>query len=99
EVGVKHPEVLLLPVLMFVDYFMTVLGAVQRDKKYSHHFKVRHYELNPIWQTAIAQRKWFNVRHAVMVLVVSAILIGGLELGDVPDGFARAALGALIVAY
>ena len=37
--GMKHPEIALLPILMFSDYFLTVLGTIQKDKKYSNHFK------------------------------------------------------------
>ncbi|HCE45746.1 MAG TPA: hypothetical protein DET40_19560 [Lentisphaeria bacterium] len=57
----KHQEVLLLPMPMFSDYFLTLLGAVMKDKKYCEHLKTQHYELNPVWQVNIAQKKYsFN---------------------------------------
>ena len=47
-----HPELLLLPILMFADYFLTVLGAIHAEKKHSQHIRSEHYELNPAWQKA-----------------------------------------------
>jgi len=95
----NYPEIFLLPVLMFADYFLTVAGNIQRDKKYSEHFKVEHYELNPIWQKSIAEKKWFNVRHILLTISVTAILAGLLEFGDLPDGLVQVISGAWVVLF
>ena len=84
---------------MFLDYFLTILGAVQREKKYSEHSKIQHYELNPLWQKAIAQKKWFNIRHTLITVVLSAYLIWFANYADVPDGLIDGLLGCLIVCF
>jgi hypothetical protein len=68
----NHPELLLIPILMLLDYFLTVWGAVLSEKKYRQHFKIEHYELNPIWQKSIARKQWFNPKH---LGIVSAIMV------------------------
>jgi hypothetical protein len=95
----KYPEVLLLPFMMFTDYFLTVLGAIQRDKEYALHFKTQHYELNPIWQKQIAHKKWFNPRHIILTILLSGILICLVEFGDMPADFAKGLLGCILVLY
>lgn len=39
---------------------------------------MEHYELNPIWQKSISQRKWFNLRHTLLVMAVTVVLVGVL---------------------
>src|SRR5262245_6019846 len=58
-----HPEVLLVPVLMVLDYYLTLYGAHLAEQSYRRHFKTEHYELNPIWQRAVARRRWINLWH------------------------------------
>src|SRR5690242_2440703 len=91
----KHPQILLLPLLMFADYFLTVLGAVLRDKGYSNHFKLEHYELNPVWQKSIRQKRWVNPRHILLTLFVSFGFSALLEFGDVPKPMAECLFGCL----
>jgi hypothetical protein len=67
----NHPEVFVIPVLILADYFLTVWGAILSEKKYRQHFKFENYELNPIWQKSIAQKKWFNLKLLLIVLVVA----------------------------
>ncbi len=81
----KHPELILIPILMFSDYFLTVAGAVLKEKKYADHFKFEHYELNPIWQKEIAQKKWLNPKHIVLTIVFSSVLIFLMEFGEMPE--------------
>jgi len=95
----KYPEIFLLPALMFADYFLTVAGSIKRDKKYSEHFKVEHYELNPIWQKSIAEKKWFNVRHILLTVSITAILAGMVEFCDLPNSIIQCILGALFVSF
>ncbi len=35
----KQPEILLLPVLMLADYFLTLAGAALRERRYAEYFK------------------------------------------------------------
>ncbi len=95
----KHPEIIILPILMLLDYFLTVFGAIQSEKRYSEHFKVQHYELNPIWQQQIAQKKWFSPRHFFMVVMISVALVYLAELGSLPDPAIQGILGCLFVSY
>ncbi len=95
----KHPEFLLLPIMMFADYFLTVLGAVRQGKRYGHHIKTPHYELNPLWQSNIAKRQWFSLRHTLLVLVLSGVLLYFVEFGQMPERFIQWTLGCLFVCY
>jgi uncharacterized membrane protein YeaQ/YmgE (transglycosylase-associated protein family) len=71
----NHPEALLVPASMLIDYWLTVAGARLGSAGYSAHFKKQHYELNPIWQKAIAQQKWFNGRHLALTAIVGGVCI------------------------
>ena len=95
----KHPEIILLPVLMLADYFLTVLGAVRKERKYAAHFKTQHYELNPLWQKTIARKKWFNPRHLLLTLLTSGVLAFLVESGNMPDAFAEGMFGCLFVLF
>lgn len=95
----KHPEILLLPLLGFVDYFLTVLGAIERDKEHARHFKMEQYELNPIWQKSINQRKWFNPRHALLIIVATGVLALLFQFADLPEGCIQLLPGAVFVVY
>lgn len=95
----KHPQVLLLPLLMLSDYFLTVLGAAQSEKGYRNHFRMQHYELNPLWQQSISRKKWFNPRHIALTAIVSCGTAGLLEVGDLTEPVAEAILGCLLVFF
>src|SRR5450631_4249712 len=92
----RHPEALWVPILMLVDYFLTLAGAVLREKKYSEHFKIQDYELNPIWKNAISGRKWFNPRHLVLTFGVSVFVIWVTNQPDAPEDAAAGLLGCFI---
>lgn len=104
-----HPEFLVLPVMMFADYFLTVWGAIEREKRYARHFKTEHYELNPVWQSEIARNKWFSRRFVVIAILLSSLIVATVELGTVAweflgmeevwDRYIRGAFGAVIVLY
>jgi hypothetical protein len=68
----NHLKIFIIPVLMLADYFLTVVGARMSEKKYRQHFKISSYELNPIFQRQIAQKRWFSAKHSAGVLVVTA---------------------------
>ena len=55
-------EILLLPILMIADYYLTILGAVLREKKYGDYFPVETYELNPGYREEIDDKKLFSAR-------------------------------------
>ncbi len=96
----EHPELLLVPVLIFLDYFLTVLGASLSRRKYAEHFRTEHYELNPMWQKAIAGRKWFNPRHIAITVLFTLLLVCVCELvADMPDVPVRGLLGFVIVIF
>ena len=95
----KHPEVILIPLLMFADYMLTVLGARQRETGYGQHFKMPNYELNPVWQKAIAQNRWFNLRHTVLTLFFFVVLLYLVEFGGMPEIYPQILLGAILTIY
>jgi hypothetical protein len=84
---------------MLADYFLTLVGAKQRDKKYSEHFTTEHYELNPMWQKQIAQRKWFSPKHLLLTIIVTLLLVLVMEPGGAPEPLAQGILGGLLVFF
>jgi hypothetical protein len=97
--AVKYPQILLLPLMMFADYFMTLQGAIEREKGHSLHYKIEHYELNPIWQKAIQQRKWFNPRYILLVIILCSVLSWLIEFGGLPDQSIQLLLGYVFVVF
>ena len=95
----KHPEILLLPILMFSDYFLTVLGAIQKVKKYGDHFKTLHYELNPTWQKQISKKQWFNLHHILLTIIFTSILTLLIEFFNMPNFLVQEILGFLFVLF
>ena len=95
----NFPEILLLPILMFSDYILTVTGAIQKEKKYDDHFKTPHYELNPVWQKSISEKRWFNPRHLLLTLIVSIGLTFLVEFGGLPTFLIQGMIGCLFVVY
>ncbi len=71
----NHPEVLLLPVLMIADYYLTILGAVLREKEYGKHFIIETYEMNPTYRSVIDKKSLFNLKFVAQVLLNFAILL------------------------
>jgi hypothetical protein len=92
----KHPEFLLLPVAMIADYLLTIASARLRERGHAEHFKTAHYELNPIWQNAVAKKRWFNPRHLVLTLVLSTFLIACIEALPADMALVRFLAGAMI---
>jgi hypothetical protein len=71
----KTPVVLIIPVFMLIDYYLTILGAVLYKRDYGNHVKLPQYELNPIWQKDINRRRFFNTRFLGIVLGVTVISV------------------------
>lgn len=79
-----HPVILAVPLLMLLDYALTILGARASLQVYRRHFRMPHYELNPMWQKSVAQLRWFNPRHLGLVCLVTALLLLPEWLPDFP---------------
>ena len=95
----KHPESFILLVLVLADHFLTLIGETQRVKKYSEHFTIEHYELNPAWQESVAQKKWFDPKHILLTITIIVLLMLVVESSYMPELFAQGLLGALLVCF
>lgn len=95
----NHPEVALVPVLLLADYFLTVLGATLREKKYDEFFKTDAYELNPVWQHSIAKKKWFNPRHLGLTALLTGFLVYLAEFGDLPNEVVHGFVACLVLLF
>lgn len=69
------PIVLIIPVLMLIDYYLTILGAALYKRDYGNHVKLPQYELNPVWQKDINRRRLINLRFLGIVLGVTMISV------------------------
>lgn len=68
--------VLIVPLLMLADYYLTLWGAIQRERSgYARFFVIENYELNPTFQADIAKRRWVNPRHLLIVLLLTVFLL------------------------
>lgn len=94
----QHPESLLVPILMLTDYELTILGAVMKETTYARHYKFTQYELNPIWQESVKQKRWFNLKHTILVLIISGAVILGCELAE-PEWAVALLLGGFLTTY
>jgi hypothetical protein len=95
----KYPIVIALPLLMLADYYLTLLGAVLKDKKYSKFVIVEEYELNPIFQKAIKQRKLINIKHLLLTISLSVLMIYLMEFSNASHETISFMLGMLLVMY
>ncbi len=66
---------------------------------YRQHFKIPHYELNPVWRQSVAQLRWFNARHLVVVCLVTSLLILLDRAANVPAGYFEFLVGTLLGAF
>ncbi|MBP7176915.1 MAG: hypothetical protein KBA53_11975 [Thermoclostridium sp.] len=64
--------VVIIPLFMMADYYLTLLGE-KLSKEYRKHYVVKEYEVNPLWQKDVNQRKWFNPKQLVLVAVFTAL--------------------------
>ncbi|HSG31910.1 MAG TPA: hypothetical protein VLB82_10230 [Thermodesulfobacteriota bacterium] len=95
----NHPEILLLPIMMFADYFLTILGAIKIEQGYSKHFKTEHYELNPQWQQDVKEIKWFNIKHIIVTILVTIGLGYIFESFYLPYALIKMLIGCILVLY
>ncbi|NIP38365.1 MAG: hypothetical protein GWO07_05680 [Candidatus Dadabacteria bacterium] len=95
----QYPEILLLPIFMFADYFLTIIGAIKHNQKYSEHFKTEHYELNPQWQQDVKKIKWFNIKHITVTILATTVLVYIFGNFDLPSALINAFIGCILVLY
>ena len=95
----KHPEIFLFPVFSLADYFLTLAGTVLEDKKFGNHFKTEHYELNPVWQSVVAEKKWFNPKHLLLTIIEIIAIVFIIEFSDMPETLVDVVLGFFLVGY
>ena len=80
---------LAVPVLMLLDYLLTILGAKASVRVYRRHFVVPNYELNPLWQESVRKQRWLNPRHLAIVCFATGLLLCFDRWADVPAEFWR----------
>ena len=95
----NHPVILAVPVLMLLDYVLTILGAKASGGVYRQHFTSPHYELNPRWQESVRQLRWFNPRHFIRVCIVTALLVLLDRMPDFPWESLELGVGMLLGTY
>ncbi|MGD0815068.1 MAG: hypothetical protein ABSA83_15795 [Verrucomicrobiota bacterium] len=95
----NHPELLLIPLMMLLDYFLTVWGAVLSERKYRHHFKIEHYELNPAFQSSVARKQWLNPKHLGIVSALTVICFWWSSVWRGQDVFAECLFGYLTILF
>jgi hypothetical protein len=64
-------SIICIPLLMFSDYYLTLLGKKLRDNVYLQHISTEEYELNPVWQKDINKFKMFNYKHVLAVILIT----------------------------
>lgn len=72
--GLRHPEILVVPALMQLDHFLTVLAARERRKKLAEHERIADYELNPVFRKSVRELRWFDALHLWMTVVFTAVM-------------------------
>lgn len=95
----KHPVVLIIPVLMLCDYYLTIIGGILHERGYGRHIKIEQYVLNPIWQSNAKKPKWFNVRHLILFIPMSLFLIYASEAINVPSSIEMFIFGLLVMHF
>jgi hypothetical protein len=95
----RHPEVVLAPALMVLNYYLTLLGADLARQSYRRHFLTAHYELNPVWQKAVDRRRWFNLRHLALAMLIGGMLVLLTEAVDLDIVLLEGLLGFVFTYY
>jgi hypothetical protein len=95
----KHPEIIVIPVLMLMDYFLTLVSARMAEKKYRLHFKFPEYELNPLFQKSVRDRRWLNLRYLALFALAVALLISLEPRGGEREDLFQFLAGAMLVVF
>jgi hypothetical protein len=91
-------EILAIPILMILDYYLTIFGNKLRLEGYSSHFEIDSYELNPLWVTDIAKHKLLNFKHLSLVFLATLFLYC-LNRIEIDSAFYKFLYGALLVNF
>ena len=75
-----YTTILLVVVLMFLDYFLTIKSVKLAKQGYSKYIKVESYELNPIFKENVDKMK-YSSRHFLLVIFAAAMLYSFYYLG------------------
>ncbi len=94
-----YPIAYLLPGLMLLDYYLTLLGFVLYQRHYEKHIEMEQYELNPSFQACIRSKKYYSLRHLGFVLLMLAMAITINYSFKKRDAFIDGILGALFAVY
>jgi hypothetical protein len=67
--------VLLWIVLHAADYLLTIWGAVERERRAAHVIMLDgSYELNPLFQKSVNERRWVSARFLITLVGVAALI-------------------------
>jgi len=91
--------ILIIPLLMILDYYLTLWGALLRMCTFGKHIVIQSYELNPIFQRAINNFKIINMQHLVFVLIVTTLFLIINHLNGLATSFGSALVGYFIITY
>lgn len=95
----NYPEILLVPIIMIADYYLTLIGAKLRERRYAQHWVTKHYELNPIWQKSVSNYKWINARFIFLVIILTVLLYYLTEVGTTNSWLIEGMLGFIFTLY
>ena len=95
----NYPELLLVPVFMLLDSYLTLVAKVLSKKTFTQHIKAETFELNPIWQSDVAKERWLNPKHLALTSGMTILLILLFESGDTYRDFVRFVLGMLLGSF
>ena len=91
-------EILAIPILMILDYYLTIYGDKLRLEGYSSHFEIDSYELNPLWVKDVAKHKLFNFKHLSLVFV-AALFVYYLNRTELDSALYKILYGALLTNF
>ncbi len=80
-----EPWVVLIPILLLCDYYLTILFAWLVKRTWSS-ADLSEIELNPMWKRHVAKLRLVSVRHLIHVICTTSMF---LLLSTAPDGFPR----------
>ena len=95
----RHPLVLIIPPLMLLDYFLTVLGARLREGRYAEHFKFPDYETNLMFREVIRKKKWVSLKHLCFVALAMGACIYWAHAWQGDDPISEAIFGGVLILF
>jgi len=95
----QHPIVLIIPPLMLLDYFLTVVGARLIEGGYAKHFKFPDYEINPLFRDVIRKKKWISLKHLCFVALATTVCIYWAHAWQGYDPVSEAIFGGVLILF